>query len=580
MNVVDAIGIALELKTEKLESGLKVAQNSVSTFAIAIGSALGSIFGGVLQELLQGIPRVFNAMKAEVKALDDINKKTNANVEDISAWGFAVEESGGSAKAFQQTLVHLYNDLSRVSITGRGRSKPFLEALGIDPKSVESKGVFEVISEISKAVQGMDEQKSGYILKNLGFDPDTIKFIQSEGKRIDEVIAKQKEWGIYTKKDTEAIDKMDKAVKRSTTALKTLFLPTFSKILTVMAKGAEYVSKAIIYLRKNSEMLRASFLLLAPAIVNLSKFFLATPIGKLVAGIASLVILFEDLWVYAKKGKTAFGDFWKHLGTPEEVMAGFESAGRTIKRFFTFLGSIFDEKNGSKTAKFFAMIVGGILALVAVIGAIPVAIAVAVALLIRYWEEIEKFFDDVVKNAKQVPDAIVEAFKIVGRMIASILMGIWGFVKSVFSSIKDTVVGAFETAKEFVVSAFETAKDTILGLWENIKSSFESGCSAISNWLSDAANTARSAWSGFITWLEEKWKWITDHLPDFLKAAESMPKAESAAKMASEGKGGSGGVTNNYDNKKVDVHTHTGESTERALKELNLTSMVESGLRK
>lgn len=516
MNVVDAIGIALELKTEKLDDGLKRAQNSVSTFAIAIGSALGNIFSGVVESILQNIPRVFGIMKAEVKALDDINKKTNANVEDVAAWGAAIEESGGSAKAFQGTLMHLYNDLSRISITGRGRSKPFLEALGIDPATLSGKEVFEVINDITKAVQGMDTQKSSYILKNLGFDPDTIKFIQSEGKNIDEVIAKQKEWGVYTAKDTEAIDKMDKAIKRATNSLKSLFIPIFSKVLTAISKGAEYISKAIIYFRKNTNMLRTAILLLTPAIINFAKVLLSTPIGKIVAGLASLIILFEDLWVYAKGGKTAFGDIWKNLGTPEEVMKGFESAGRTIERFFKFFGGLFDEKNGSKTLKFIVMIVGAVGALAAVIGAIPTAIAVAIALLIRYWEDIEKFFSDL-KNR------IEEYF---GGEFEKNMSDLWDGLKIIFSNFISWVKEKWQGLKDWLsdIFTFDIKTPKISDIFGESKDG-ESAWDSLSNTVFSVIDAIKEKWQGFVEFIESGWAKIKSVFADNIKIPDfNLPK--------------------------------------------------------
>ena len=127
---VDELVVELALDTKGVDSGVKQLdgqlrriQVSMSSFVSGIGLAFGNMFGMFIQEAIGFVPRMFNSMKEEVKTLDDLNKRTNASVEDIYAWGSAVQVSGGSAKAFQSTLLHLYSDLSRLSITGRGRSK-------------------------------------------------------------------------------------------------------------------------------------------------------------------------------------------------------------------------------------------------------------------------------------------------------------------------------------------------------------------------------------------------------------------------------------------------------------------------
>ena len=596
MKALDTFVMALELNTDKMDSGLQKAQESLSafgSFVTGIGISFGQTFGNMLQEAIRTIPRMFNEMKEDVKALDELNKKTNASVEDIAAWGNAVELSGGSAKSFQGTLLHLYNDLSRIAITGKGRSKPFLEALGIDVASLKDKEIFDVIEEIQKSVQGMDTKKSSYALKNLGFDPDTIKFLQADTKETKELIKQQKEWGIYTAKDTEALDKMDKAIKRVRNVLKGSIIPIFSKVLELFSKGANYIAKWITYLRKNTDVLRGAVLLLAAAfsgpLLKAITLFLSTPVGRFITGLSMIVLLLEDLGVYAKGGKSYFKDFWKQIfGGQNQAMERFRAAGRTIERFFKFISRLLGGKGTSKEAKFLMMIVGAITLLIAAIGWIPVAIAAAIALLAAYWEDIEKFFADLGKRfdeyfggefQKLWSDAW-EDVKVIASNVLKWIGSKWQEFKDYVSGILDEVKAFFVGIWNDIVSAFESAKESVLGLWEDLKSMFLRGANAIGSALSNAANTAKTAWSDFIGWLEKKWKWITDHLPDFLKAAESMPKAEGAAKMASKGSGGGGNTTtvNDYSEKKMNVTLTNGVSAGRFVEQNGFAAQTNRGL--
>lgn len=521
---VDELIIELALDDKKVDSGINRVKSSLSSFSgfvTGIGIAFGQLFGNMVLGLADTIPRMFNEMKEDVRVLDDISKKVNANVEDIAAWGDAIEMSGGSAKSFQHTLVSLSSDLSKLSITGKARSKPFLEALGLDPKALSAKPVMDVLQDISNAVQGMDKQTSGFALKNIGFDPDAIKFLQ--GGNVEGLIAKQKELGVYTDKDAEAMDKMDKSIKRISHTFKTLAIPLFSAVIDTVAKVAVYVEKAITLIRKNTDVLKGAFLALmilfsGPLLQAVQRFFtllMAHPFMMVIAAMAGLALLLEDLWVYANEGESAFEGLWEKLGTPQEVMSGFEKIGRLLGK----IGDVLADKENQMVAVL-SILMGLVGALAAAIGTIPVAIAAGLALIIAYWEEISQFFAD-----------IVEAFKIVGRMIASI---------------------------------------------------FEIAGKAIGDALSGAADVAKSAWSGFITWLEEKWNWIKSLLPSLAGIVSKLPSLSAApATLAYQGSGG--GTTNVStvtDNRKVDIHNHSAAAASTSMERMELVGFGNTGVKK
>ncbi|MBO5605740.1 MAG: hypothetical protein J5915_10195 [Acidaminococcaceae bacterium] len=520
---VDELIIELALDDKKVDSGINRVKSSLSSFSgfvTGIGMAFGQLFGNMILGLADTIPCMFNEMKEDVRVLDDISKKVNANVEDIAAWGDAIEMSGGSAKGFQNTLVSLSSDLSRLSITGKARSKPFLEALGLDPKALSAKPIMDVLQDISNAVQGMDKQTSGFALKNIGFDPDAIKFLQSGN--VEGLIAKQKELGVYTAKDAEAIDKMDKTIKQISHTFKTLAIPLFSAVIDTVAKVAVYVEKAITLIRKNTDVLKGALLALmilfsGPLLAAVQRFFtllMAHPFMMVIAAVAGLALLLEDLWVYANDGESAFEGLWEKLGTPQEVMSGFERIGEVLSS----IGDVMEDKQ-TQIAAVFTMLAVLIGAVVAGIISIPAAIAAGLALIIAYWEEISQFFAD-----------IVEAFKIVGRMIASI---------------------------------------------------FEIAGQAIGDALSGAADIAKSAWNGFISWLEEKWDWIKSLLPSLSGIASKLPSLGNspAALTATGGSGGTTNVSTVTDNRKVDIHNHSEAAASASMERMDLVGFGNKGVK-
>ena len=448
---LDELVIEMSVDSDKVGTGINKAKEAISGFSnfiAGVGMSFGMMFGGMIQKAIASIPNMLREMKEEAKALDDINKKTGASVEDVYAWGSAVELSGGSVKSFQNTLVHLYNDMSRLSITGRSRSKPFLEALGLNAAEVSKKPILDAIKDISKAVEGMDTQKSSHILKNLGFDPDTIKFMQ--GGQIDELITKQKELGGYTTKDIEVLDKMEKITKRLSHTFKSLLIPIFSRVISVIEKFATYFEKAVDLMLKNTDVLKGALLALAlvfsgpliSAIVAFTSMLLANPIMLVVAAIGTLLLLLEDLWVYANGGESAFEGLWEKLGTPDEVLAGFEKVGEALEALADILT---DDEN--QMVGFFALLAGLIVALVGAIGWVPIAIAAAVAFIIGYGKEIFAAF-------KFFKDAIFDIFDKLPAFIRSVLGALSSEITAFFTDPIGTIMEKWEGLKTWFKDNF------------------------------------------------------------------------------------------------------------------------------
>ena len=517
MNVVDKLVIALGLDTSGVDKG--VAQTKSKLL-----SGFSGIVGKIFAPLMAGFSfaKIFDSINGELKQLNTLSKVTHTNIEDLTAWSRAVESSGGNMDGFTQTLNTLNDSLTKISVTGSGRMKPFFEKMGLDATELAKKPVLESMQSISKAIEGMDKTESANILRTMGFDSGSIKLLQSGEKGMKELIARQRELGVYTAKDAKAVASLNRGIKDITSAIKTLFIPIVMQIMNTASKVIKYLTNGVMFLRKNMDVLRGAVLLLAAvfskqllkAIIDLGRALLANPFGLFILGLSAILLLLEDLWVYAKGGKTAFGNIWKNFGTPEEVMQGFKRVGTAITNLMKFVGNLFSGQGLGKTTKFLLILAGGIAALVAAIGWIPVAIAAAIGLLIAYWDEIEAMFNSVVEWFKQTGKSISDFFDRIG--------------------------------------------------------------SAISGAMTTAADTAKSAWSSFITWLEEKWNWIKSLLPSLTNIASKLPGIGAAMSVASSGNGGNTSTVNN--NQTITVNNHTPEASRAFAQSSGLVPQANGGI--
>ena len=517
MNVVDKLVIALDLDTSGVDKGVEQTKSKLLT-------GFSGIVGKIFAPLMAGFSfaKIFDSINGELKQLNTLSKVTHTNIEDLTAWSRAVESSGGNMDGFTQTLNTLNDSLTRISVTGSGRMKPFFEAMGLDATELAKKPVLESMQSISKAIEGMDKTESANILRTMGFDSGSIKLLQSGEKGMKELIARQRELGVYTAKDAKAVASLNRGIKDITSAIKTLFIPIVMQIMNTASKVIKYLTNGVMFLRKNMDVLRGAVLLLAAvfskqllkAIIDLGRALLANPFGLFIIGLSAILLLLEDLWVYAKGGKTAFGNIWKNFGTPEEVMQGFKRVGTAITNLMKFVGNLFSGQGLGKTTKFLLILVGGIAALIAAIGWIPVAIAAAIGLLIAYWDKIEAMFNSVVEWFKQTGKSISDFFDSIG--------------------------------------------------------------SAISGAMTTAADTAKSAWSSFITWLEEKWNWIKSLLPSLNGIASKLPGIGNAMSVASSGNGGNTSTVNN--NQTITVNNHTPEASRAFVQSSGLVPQANGGV--
>ena len=583
MNVVDKLVIALGLDTKGVDKGISEAQSKLT-------AGFKGIMGKVFAPLMAGMSfaGIFDSIYAELKQMNSLSKTTKTNIEDITAWSRAVNISGGSVEDFSQTLMFLNQNLTRIAVTGHSRIKPFFEKLGVDATELAKKPVLESLEAIGKAIDGMDKRESANMLRAMGFDGGTIKLLQSGEKGIRELITRQRELGVYTEKDAKAFSAMNKSFKEITSSIKTLFIPAVMLILNVSSRVVQYLTTGIQYLRKNIDVLRGALVLLSAvfskqllqAILNFGTMLMANPFGMFMVGLTAVLLLLEDLWTYANGGESAFEGLWEKLGTPDEVLTGFKNVGNAIETVAKFLGKT--ENVMVTVLAFFTAAVGMVLsavmpvitAIVAAVGWIPlaiVAVGIALAALLQY---IYNHRDKVIRAF----NAIATRIKAVG---SSIYDSIAGAIDGALAWIKDGISGIFSYLQEIGKSgdaSFTEAFNYVTGLFDGLVDGFNSGCSAIAGFLSNAADTARNAWAGFISWLEEKWNWLKSLLPSFESIANKLPKLETGVKLAT--KAGSGGTINNTnvnDERKITNHYHTAESVKQGRKEQGFVSYADTG---
>lgn len=527
--VVDTLYIALGIDASKLDKGMATAQ---SKLAVGLKGMMSKVFAPLLAGVTVSFGALFDSVSKELGQMNKLSKAYNVSIEDMTAWSRAVEASGGSVEGFEQTLATLNTNLTKITVTGHSKIQPFFEAMGLDAQNLAQKPITQAMEDIARATEGMDKHTSGNLLRTMGFDSGSIKLLQSGTKGVKELIAKQKELGVYTLKDAQALAKMKGGFREITSLLKTALIPIFTLVISVASRVTQYLVAAVQLIRRNMNALKVVALGLAivfrgqliKALIDFGRLLMTNPVVALVTAIAGLLLILDDLIVYSKGGKSALAGFWKMFGTPEEVKKGLDTIAKKFEGFLKMLGSF--GGGGGKFVPFviLATLIGvtiaAIVSLISFIGAIPLAVAAAVAFVIAYWDE------------------LTGTVKAIGNLFVGIF-GVGGVLNQAF----DAIPGMVQAAKDAIMQAFGSAADFVLEKWQAVVNFFQNAW----NFVKNIGNSIGSI----------------------------------APKLSLAGGGGSVSNTSTVDNSthNTTIHTHTAEATNAAMDRAGYTAQSGTGVR-
>lgn len=338
-NIIDSLLIAVKMDNTDLDKGLKQAESKVSSFGDRIKARALAKLGA-----LASVGFITSEVKNLTAVADDLGKiadRIGADVPKLQSWATASKLSGGSVQAFYGTAERLGAELQRIAITGKSRLLPFFESMGVATLDATGKAreVFDVLTDVAGAVEGMDRQTSAGLLKRLQLDEGTIGLLQMGKKGMQDLIRYERELGVFQKEDTVIAANYNDAMDRLTRTMNMSFLPVMRLFAPVLTEAAKAMTSAFAFIQKHSlafEIALAGIALVIGALVlpSLWSLFVAimtNPITWIIAAIVGLILILEDLYVYAKGGKSQFEDLWKTLGTGEEVMAAIQGAWDFLK---------------------------------------------------------------------------------------------------------------------------------------------------------------------------------------------------------------------------------------------------------
>jgi hypothetical protein len=342
----------------------------------AIGKKLGSSFVGLIKSAA-GIAAAFlsvSAISTGIRSaiqyadrLDELSQALEVNIEDLSAWGDAVQLNGGTAEGFQETAKAMTAALADFATKGKSRVAPFFKELGIS--MVDSRGkarnFIEVLPDIAAKFEKLGKQEAFGLGRKMGLDQGTIMLLQKGRKEVDEVIKRQKELGVVTKQDAEIAAKFNDQWDYTAIAFRSLFTVVNSYVLpplTAILKGME---KTIAFMRANKDFVIGGLIALGGAIlrfvipplitmavsaaVAFAPFFLIAAAITTITGLFAL--LYDDIMTFKAGGESLTGDIVKKWPVVIDIIRSigdtFNYIIDTVKLLYSYLIGLFTDPIGT-----------------------------------------------------------------------------------------------------------------------------------------------------------------------------------------------------------------------------------------
>lgn len=355
-NIVDALIVTMGLDNSDYERGMNEVEDRTRQFSeraprdverglSAIEQRFGATFQGIFRTFIAPLTAALSTMgifSQYTQTADRIGKtaaRIGASAEDLQAFGEAAKRAGGSVEGFISSFESLNGQIQRMqAMGGKGRLTPILKQLGISAtENGKAKDTFQILRELAGASERLGKRNFAGLARNLGLDQGTIALLQQGRVAMDELIARQRALGVYTKEDFEITDKFNNAISDLQQSFRAMAAPILRVITPALTAVANWLTKIVQTFREHQGFIVAGLTVIA---ATMSGVLLkaATALGAAlmpllapIAAIAGLGLIFDEIATYANGGKTAFTGLWRAIGTPED----FKAVGKAIKEAFS-----------------------------------------------------------------------------------------------------------------------------------------------------------------------------------------------------------------------------------------------------
>lgn len=326
-----------EKAAEKLGGSIKdMAKNALGALGAAL--AVSSMIGGAI------------GRAEDIAAIERTSNAIGLAIEDVDAFGQAMERLGGDAQGARDSLTDMAESIGEaLQDVESGRAKAF-DALGVSLRDVggDSIGAIEGILRLSDAVQGMSQGEAVFRIKELGItDNRTVEAILKGRKELERLMAVQKAANPLTKEQAERAKQLNEvlggwqnSVKGAASQFFDLLIPALTKViqwLTVIVDWAgEHKDFVVGFFGAIAAVVAAIYLpaMIAAAAATLAATWPIIAIGAAIAAAAvAFALIYDDIMNFIDGNDSLIGNMMEKYPLVKTLVMGIVEA-------FKFMGDV------------------------------------------------------------------------------------------------------------------------------------------------------------------------------------------------------------------------------------------------
>lgn len=252
--------------TDKLDKKLKETDHSAKKVGESF-TALASRAAMMLAPLV-GLSAMRGAVlefAAGAEAAGALAESLRMDVVELQAWQGAASRAGGSAEGLAGSVKSLNATLRDMRRGVGGEAGSMLRGLGISAREAGGglKTADKVLLELSGKIAGLSREKAMLLGEKLGLDESTILLLLQGKKGVEDLLARQKELGLYSKKEAEDSKKFNNSLadmKQAFNAVAGVVIGVVLPIFTGINKG---LTEAALNVRRHKDLITGFFIGLA-----------------------------------------------------------------------------------------------------------------------------------------------------------------------------------------------------------------------------------------------------------------------------------------------------------------------------
>lgn len=488
--VVDALLVTLGVDSSGVDRGMNQAQERINSGVKNIVSALSAPIMAALAGFSAGA--AVSAYTEAATGLDRLSHSLGMSMESLQGWQYAAESAGAEAEEVGNFFRDMNDYIVDATTFDSGPLKDIAKDLGISLKDAQGniKATEDVTLELADAFQKVSNQKAVAFGMQMSIDPGMIALLQKGRGEIEALIKAQKELGVYTKEDAEIASKSRFAFMTMGRAIEAATMPIARVVVPAITWLAERFTAVAKLIRENSQFVQIALSVVAavmtarfiPALYSMGAAGLRAmlPFAPLIALVAGLALVIDDLVAYINGGDSALAGLWSQFGTGEEILsffkatwegllAGFEKL-RPLLPMVARFGAAFLVFISAKAA------VSGVISAVSGLGTALSALRVVLSanplgLLIGAAAAIIVYWDEIVAGAQRVGGVVSSAFSQAAQAVQGVWEGVFNWFKEKFQWLMD----AWNGLSDLPGKIGDAVTDTASGAWESVKSFFGAG---------------------------------------------------------------------------------------------------------